>query len=119
METFSLSQLPPSGAGPVLILFFFFFDDHNYSMRKILLSYQVLQFYRLEKWCLEKLNSLYKAEIQTRHIVKKLIKDSPGGPVVNTSPSSAGHVGSIPGRGAKIPHALWPKKPKHKTEGML
>ena len=52
-------------------------------------------------------------------VLKNKGRDFPGGPVVNTSPSSAGHVGSIPGRGAKIPHALWPKKPKHKTEGML
>ena len=74
------------------------FDDHNYSMRKILLSYQVLQFYRLEKWCLEKLNSLYKAEIQTRHIVKKLIKDSPGGPVVKTA---------LPVQGAWVQSLVW------------
>ena len=32
--------------------------------------------------------------------------DSPGGPVVKTSPSNAGSVGSIPDRGVKIPHAL-------------
>ena len=36
--------------------------------------------------------------------------DFPGGPVVKTSPSKAGGAGSIPGRGAKIPHASWPKK---------
>ena len=35
--------------------------------------------------------------------------DFPGGPVVKISPSSAGGVGSIPGRGTKIPHALRPK----------
>ena len=35
--------------------------------------------------------------------------DFPGGPVVKTSPSNAGGVGSIPGWGAKIPHALGPK----------
>ena len=35
--------------------------------------------------------------------------DFPGGPVVRTLPSSAGGAGSIPGRGAKIPHALRPK----------
>ena len=29
----------------------------------------------------------------------------PGGPVVKNLPSSAGDVGSIPGRGTKIPHA--------------
>ena len=33
----------------------------------------------------------------------------PGGPVVKTSPSNAGGAGSIPGQGAKIPHASWPK----------
>ena len=37
------------------------------------------------------------------------VRDFPGGPVVKTSPSNAGGVGSIPGRGAKIPHALRPK----------
>ena len=36
--------------------------------------------------------------------------DFPGGPVVKTSPSNAGGVGSIPGRGDKIPHALRPEK---------
>ena len=35
--------------------------------------------------------------------------DFPGGPVVKTLPSNAGGVGSIPGRGAKIPHASWPE----------
>ena len=33
----------------------------------------------------------------------------PGGPVVETSPSNAGGAGSIPGRGAKFPHASGPK----------
>ena len=32
-----------------------------------------------------------------------------GGPAVKTSPSNAGVAGSIPGQGAKIPHALRPK----------
>ena len=32
-----------------------------------------------------------------------------GGPVVKTSPSSAGGACSIPGGGAKIPHASGPK----------
>ena len=36
-------------------------------------------------------------------------RDFPGGPVVKTSPSNARGVGSIPGQGAKIPHASWPK----------
>ena len=33
--------------------------------------------------------------------------------MVKTSASNVGGVGSIPGWGAKIPHALWPKKPKN------
>ena len=36
--------------------------------------------------------------------------DFPGGPVVKTLPSSAGSAASIPGRRAKIPHALQPGK---------
>ena len=36
-------------------------------------------------------------------------RDFPGGPVVKTSPPNAGVLGSVPGRGAKIPDALWPK----------
>ena len=42
---------------------------------------------------------------------------SPGGPVVKTSRSNAGGMGSIPGQGAKIPHALQSKK--HKTEAIM
>ena len=30
----------------------------------------------------------------------------PGSPVVRNVPSNAGHVGSIPGGGTKIPHTL-------------
>ena len=33
----------------------------------------------------------------------------PGSPVVRTSPSNAGGLGSIPSQGAKIPNASWPK----------
>ena len=36
-------------------------------------------------------------------------RDFPDGPVVKTSPSNAGSAGLIPGRGAKIPHALRPE----------
>ena len=35
--------------------------------------------------------------------------------MVRTSSSNAGCVGSIPGRGAKIPHTVWPKKKKKKN----
>ena len=37
------------------------------------------------------------------------MRDFPGSPVVKTLPSNAGGAGSIPGLGAKIPHALRPK----------
>ena len=43
------------------------------------------------------------------HILKKTAWDIPGGPVVKTSPSTAGGAGSIPGQRAKIPHASWSK----------
>ena len=33
----------------------------------------------------------------------------PGGPMVKTLPSNAREAGSIPGLGAKIPHASWSK----------
>ena len=33
----------------------------------------------------------------------------PGSQVIKNSPSNAGDAGSIPGQGAKIPHALWQK----------
>ena len=39
-----------------------------------------------------------------------VLRDFPGSPVVKTSPSTAGVVGSIPGWGAKVPHALGSKK---------
>ena len=41
--------------------------------------------------------------------IKNMNRDFPGGPVVWTSPSNAGGVGLIPGRGAGIPHASWPR----------
>ena len=39
-----------------------------------------------------------------------ILWDFPGGPVVGTSPSTAGTTGSIPGLGTKIPRAAWKKK---------
>ena len=38
--------------------------------------------------------------------------DFPGRPVFKTSPSNARDMGSVPGWGAKISYALWPKKEK-------
>ena len=42
----------------------------------------------------------------------------PDGPMVKTLPSNVGSVGSMPGWGVKISHAL-PKIQKHKTEAIL
>ena len=50
---------------------------------------------------------------------RSLYWDFPGGPVVKTSLPNAGGASSIPGQGAEIPHALQPKKPKHKAEAIL
>ena len=48
------------------------------------------------------------------------MQDFPGSPVVKTLLSNIGYASSIPGGGAKIPHALQTKKKKkeikHKTE---
>ena len=38
--------------------------------------------------------------------------DLPGGPVVRILPSNAGGESTIPGQGARIPHAWWPENPK-------
>ena len=40
--------------------------------------------------------------------------DFPGSPVVKTPPSNAEDVGSIPGQGTKIPHAMWSRDKKIK-----
>ena len=52
----------------------------------------------------------------TEVVAKSLSRDFAGGPVVKTSPSNAGHAGSIPGRGTKIPHASWPKNQNRKQK---
>ena len=41
--------------------------------------------------------------------------DFPGGPVVKNPPSSAGDMGSIPGRGTKVPHAAGQLSPRITT----
>ena len=47
--------------------------------------------------------------IKNSDALKSHYRDFPGSPVVKTSPSNAGGAGSIPGQGAKIPHASRPK----------
>ena len=51
---------------------------------------------------------------QTMILFKVKWRELPGGPEVKTSPSSAEGAGSVPGQGAKIPHASWPKKKNKK-----
>ena len=43
---------------------------------------------------------------------KDVYRDFPGGLVVKNPPSNAGDVGSIPGRGTKIPHAVGQLSPR-------
>ena len=53
-------------------------------------------------------------------ILKFTFWDFLGDPVIKTSPSNVGGASSIPGQGAKIPHAFQSKiKSKHKTEEIL
>ena len=51
--------------------------------------------------------------------IKKERRAFPGSPGIKTLPSNPGTVGLIPGQGAKIPHASWPKKTEHKTKAIL
>ena len=59
---------------------------------------------RLPAWRFNERNSLW---------------DFPGGPVVKTSSSNAGGVGSTPDQGAKILHASWPKSQTNKQTKQL
>ena len=52
-------------------------------------------------------------------VIMNAPRDFPEGTVVKTLPSNAGSTGLISGRGAKILHALGPKKTKHKIEAVL
>ena len=45
-------------------------------------------------------------------VLKTWYWDFPGGPVVKSPPSNAEDVGSIPGRGTKIPHAAGQLSPR-------
>ena len=53
------------------------------------------------------------------NIKTEYLRDFPGGSVVKTLPSKVQGEGLIPGRGAKIPCALWPTIPKYKTEAIV
>ena len=46
------------------------------------------------------------------------MRDFPGSPVVKTQPFNADGVGSVPGRGTKVPRALWPESQNAKQKFM-
>ena len=52
-------------------------------------------------------------------VYSKKIRDFPGGPVVKSPPANAEDSGSIPGRGAKIPHAWQPKDQNIKRSNIV
>ena len=52
-------------------------------------------------------------------LFKMAPRDFPAGPLVKILCFNARDVGSIPGQGTKIPHALQAKKSKYKTEAIL
>ena len=56
----------------------------------------------------------YKRDSTVTFNQRGMFRHFPGGPVVKTSPSNTGGAGSIPGWGAKIPHASRPKNQKQK-----
>ena len=59
-----------------------------------------------------------KVKYEIYYYIKAPLRDFPGGPVVKTSPSNIGGAGLIPGREAKIPHALQ-LRGQNKTETVL
>ena len=75
----------------------------------------------------EKMTMLWGPSL-TQHLIQHLnnntisqiiayqLHDFPGGPVVRVSPSYVQGVSSIPGRGDKILHALWPKSQNIKKQ---
>ena len=52
-------------------------------------------------------------EVKSHKFKIRLIRDSPGCPVVKTSPFNTEGAVSIPDQGAKLPHASQSKKPEH------
>ena len=65
------------------------------------------------------LGGKHKRKKKTYDLLKTNPRDFPSGSVVKTSYFNTKCAGLIPGHGDKIPHDLWPKKAKHKTEVIL
>ena len=56
-----------------------------------------------------------QGEMFRSHFKNGHLWDFPGGAVVKNLPPNAGDVGSIPGRGTKIPHAVGQQSPHTAT----
>ena len=48
-------------------------------------------------------------------VIRRVSRDLPGSPWLRLHASNAGGVGSIPGQGTKIPHAVWHSQKKKKV----
>ena len=57
--------------------------------------------------------------VQWFRIKNSEIGDFPSGPVVKNLPYNAGDVGSIPGQGTKIPHAVGQLNPRATTTELM
>ena len=104
-----------SKTGPLSIGYMFPFAQDNQLITIVLES--CCFFFHSQK-CLSLDSKLYELALSAP-VFKVYWWDFPDSPGVKTPPSNAGGASSIPGWGAKIPHALWPKKLKHITEGIL
>ena len=67
-------------------------------------------------WCVSYLKLTSELLVKKKTLLWGFLMGLPGGPGVKTSPSNAGHVGSIPGRGAR---SHLPPGQKTKTEAIL
>ena len=62
------------------------------------------------------LNSVINVSItKSEKVGSYMHRDFPGGPLIKNPPSNAGDVGSIPGQGTKIPHAVGQQSPHTAT----
>ena len=58
----------------------------------------------------------FSLSLKLIQVKKEKDRGSPGGSVIKNQPSRAGEMGSIPGPGTKIPHAVGQLNPSTTTE---
>ena len=68
--------------------------------------FQFLKIAPKKKIYIETENGLVVAQGREKTGINSGWRDFPVGPVVKTLPSNAGDVGSVPGQGSKVPHAM-------------